>query len=75
MEKKEDLDKVDISEFWDAHELYIKAGLDPLEALNTLTGMYVISIFQEMDKYEVNWNTGEYKRKDRTVPLNIMPLE
>ena len=68
-------EKLDISEFWDAHELYIKAGLEPLEALNMLTELYILSLIERMDAYEINWETGETKWKDRTVPLNIPPIE
>ncbi|QUG41313.1 hypothetical protein KD050_18870 [Psychrobacillus sp. INOP01] len=75
MGNKEDAAEVDLTELWDAHELMMDLGLEPLEALNMLTDTWIKSMLQQFDDYDLDWNTGEYKRKDRTIPLNIPPIE
>lgn len=75
MDKQEGSEEVDLTELWKAHELLIEGGLEPVEALNMLTDTWIKSMLQQFDDYDLDWNTGEYKRKDRTVPLNIPPIE
>lgn len=75
MRSPEDPGKVDLTELWKAHELLMGAGLEPADALNTLTSTWILSMLNDLDKFEVDWDTGEYKQKDRTVLFNIPQIE